>query len=84
MLNSVSYNLREGNFEFKKIHSKGSNKNKKYPENVSSVLYINSLNDAPTFLCTFSTNICEIRFYYPEWSPEMRISTVFVETIFLN
>lgn len=82
MLNLVSYKLREGNFEFKRILSKGSNKNKKYPENFSSVLYVNSLRGALTFLCTFSTNICETRFYYPEWSPETRISTVSVETIF--
>lgn len=81
MLNLVSYKLRVGNFEFKRIH-KGSNKNKKYPENVSSVSYIGSLCDALTFLCTFSNNICEIRFYYSEWSPEKRISTVSTQTIF--
>jgi len=80
MLNLVSYKLREGNFEFKRIHSKESSKNKKYPENAFSVLYTNSLHGSLTFLCTFSISISEIRFYYPKWSPRMRISTVYAET----
>lgn len=36
----VTYKLREGNFEFKRMHSNESNKNKKYPDFFSSVLYI--------------------------------------------
>lgn len=78
----ITYQLREGNAEFKGIHRKGSTKNKKYAENVSSVLYISSLRDAPTSLCGSSITICEIRFYYPERPHEIRTSSVSVQTVF--
>lgn len=77
----VTYKLRERNTEFKRIHREVS-KNEKYAENASSVLYISSLQDAPTSLCGFSITICEIRFYYPEQSHEIGTPSVSVEALF--